>query len=90
MTMQTFGLSAARLAKYKGQILKHAVAREVLGKASLLRRLQTQVIPVVLQPAVGALGHHAWAWRLRPVGHSATARTGCPYGLPVQSPLRRL
>lgn len=32
MTMQTFGLSAARLAKYKGQILKHAVAREVLGK----------------------------------------------------------
>lgn len=33
MTMQTFSLSSARLAKYKGQILKHAVAREVLGKA---------------------------------------------------------
>lgn len=33
MTMQTFALSAARLAKYKGQILAHAVSREVLGKA---------------------------------------------------------
>lgn len=33
MTMQSFGLSAARLAKYKGQILKHAVPQECLSKA---------------------------------------------------------
>ncbi len=33
MTMQTFNLSAARIGKYKGAILAHAVPQEVLGKA---------------------------------------------------------
>ena len=33
MTMHSFSLTAARLAKYKGQILKHAVPQEVLSKA---------------------------------------------------------
>lgn len=32
MTMHTFALTAGRLNKYKGQILKHAVPLEVLGK----------------------------------------------------------
>lgn len=32
MTMQTFALNTARLNKYKGQILAHAVPLEVLGK----------------------------------------------------------
>ena len=32
MTMQTFALTTGRLNKYKGQILKHAVPLEVLGK----------------------------------------------------------
>ena len=33
MTMQTFGLSAARLNKFKGQILAHAVPQECLSRA---------------------------------------------------------
>ena len=33
MPMQGFGLSTGRLNKFKGEILKHAVADEVLGKA---------------------------------------------------------
>lgn len=33
MTMQTFGLTAGRINKYKGQILAHAVPMEVLGRA---------------------------------------------------------
>ncbi len=33
MAMQGFGLSTGRLNKFKGEILKHAVADEVLGKA---------------------------------------------------------
>lgn len=33
MTMQSFGLSAGRLNKFKGQILKHAVPQECLSKA---------------------------------------------------------
>lgn len=33
MAMQTFALQAARIAKFKGQILKHAVPVEVLSKA---------------------------------------------------------
>lgn len=33
MTMQTFGLTAGRINKYKGQILSHAVPLEVLGRA---------------------------------------------------------
>lgn len=33
MTMQTFGLSAARIGKYKAEILSHAVPVEVLGRA---------------------------------------------------------
>ena len=33
MTMHTFSLTSARIAKYKGQILKHAVPTEVLGRA---------------------------------------------------------
>ena len=32
MTMQSYGSSAGRLSKFKGQILKHAVPREVLAK----------------------------------------------------------
>ena len=32
MTMQTFGLTIGRINKYKGEILKHAVPMEVLGK----------------------------------------------------------
>ena len=33
MTMHTFALTSARLAKFKGEILKHAVPMEVLAKA---------------------------------------------------------
>lgn len=33
MSMQTFGLSAARIGKYKAEILSHAVPVEVLGRA---------------------------------------------------------
>lgn len=33
MTVQTFGLNAARIAKFKGEILKHAVPNECLSKA---------------------------------------------------------
>lgn len=33
MTMQTFGLTPGRINKFKGQILKHAVPREVLAKS---------------------------------------------------------
>ena len=33
MTMQTFAGTTARIAKYKGEILSHAVPQEVLGKA---------------------------------------------------------
>lgn len=33
MTMQTFGLSTARLNRYKGRILKHAVPQECLSKS---------------------------------------------------------
>ena len=33
MTMQTFALTTARIAKFKGEILSHAVPQEVLGKA---------------------------------------------------------
>src|SRR3990167_7797629 len=40
MTMQTFALNAGRLAKYKGQILAHAVPMEVLGKAGRQVRFQ--------------------------------------------------
>ena len=32
MTMHTFALTAARLGKFKGQILAHAVPKEVLGR----------------------------------------------------------
>ena len=32
MSVQTFGLSAARIAKFKGEILKHATPMEVLSK----------------------------------------------------------
>ena len=53
MGVQTFGLSAARLAKYKGQILSHAVPAEVPRPAAHpARRPDYGVVPLSHIPAL--------------------------------------